>query len=377
MDINKEEKILKISEDFQKYSRARVRDLSKDELAEYYREKRLYDYANDNILIGRKMRELYYPILRQALKLNRTFIDKQSYDIIGNKYIDTGKPVIFAVTHVGKFDYQIMTEALNKHSYAFAGDPEEMYRTFDGFFMDTSGVIYCDTEDGFDRYIAQNTAVSLLERGTSLMIYPEAIWNLSANLLMLPIFPGVIKMAQEAYVDIIPCAIEQYGDKFLINIGANFVIDNHDTQDNDYVNRKRIELRDIMATLKLEIMQKMPVVERASLGEYSELEKKYQDMRLHEWVDKDNNPLFSMEKIKGRIFREKDENGTFIQSPEEAFSYFHNLKINENNAFMFENNDDSLPASVQEHIAKEVETQECGLLAVEANNPLEQCSRKR
>lgn len=351
MDIRKEEEILRLSEEFREYSKEELDKLSKEEYAIYMRDKRLYDYATRNILQGMEKRRKFYPIIQQALSLNRALIDHQSYKIINDRQIDTGKPVIYAITHVGKFDYQIMTEALAEHTYAFAGDPEEMHRTFDGFFMETSGAIFCDTENSLDRYIAQNTAVSLLKRGTSLMIYPEGIWNITSNLLMLPIFPGVIKMAQEAGVDIVPVAVEQYGKKFIISIEKNIVIDNRDTNDTEYINRKREELRNVMAFAKLDIIKSQPSVTRTSLGEYDDLENEYQQMRLNEWVDKDKKPFYTLEKIEERTFKEKDKNtGEFISSPKDAFSYFKDVKINKNNAFMFRK-DFSLPNSTQKYIA--------------------------
>lgn len=38
-----------------------------------------------------------------------------SFEIIGDKRIKTNRPVIFAVTHVGKFDIEVVSEAIQDH----------------------------------------------------------------------------------------------------------------------------------------------------------------------------------------------------------------------------------------------------------------------
>lgn len=351
MDIKKEEEILRESYGFKELNKQELANLSKDELASYYRFKRLYEYASCSSLKKRKLKELMYPLVRKLLILNRTLIDKQNVKILSDEQVISDKPVIYAITHIGKFDYQIITEVLGEHTYAFAGDPEEMYRTFDGFFMETNGVIYCDTENKMDRYIAENTAVELLKRGTSLVIYPEGIWNLSSNLLMLPIFPGVIRIAQKACVDIVPVAIEQYDNNFYIRIEKNIKIDNHDINDLDYINKKKDELRNVMAFSKLDIIKSMPVVKRDSLEIYESENIKFKFNRLNEWVDKDKKPFYTLDKVKSRTFKPKDDNGIFIDSPSEVFSYYKKLKINKNNLFLLRR-DLSLPNDIQEEVKR-------------------------
>ncbi len=40
-----------------------------------------------------------------------------TYEIIRDKRIPTQRPVIFAVTHVGKFDIEVVSEAIKDHYY--------------------------------------------------------------------------------------------------------------------------------------------------------------------------------------------------------------------------------------------------------------------
>ena len=255
--------------------------LPHDELPEYYRKKREYEYYHGTNLRGINWRDKLHPILLKLFSLNRCLIDKQTLTVINDKREKTDKPVIYAITHIGKFDLQIVSEAIKDHQYTFAGDPETMYRTSDGFFLSLNGLVYCDTESKTDRRIAQATAIDLVKENQNLMIYPEGVWNLSANLLMLPLFSGVINIAQQTGCDIIPVAIEQYGNDFVVNIGSNFKVNEEFLDDADnkkYVETKKEQLRNIMATLKWEIIESRPMIKRTDLGDYGEEENKFIDV---------------------------------------------------------------------------------------------------
>ena len=109
-----------------------------------------------------------HPILLQLIKLNRKYILKQNLTIINDKRIQTDKPVIYAITHIGVYDYQIVSEAIREHQYPFAGDPETLYRSSDGVVLALNGLIYCDTNSKEDRHIALETSKQLLKNNENL-----------------------------------------------------------------------------------------------------------------------------------------------------------------------------------------------------------------
>lgn len=325
-----------------------------EQLPEYYRKKREYEYNNGTHIKGIGWRDELHPILLKLFSLNRCLIDKQTLTVMSDKRIKDGRPVIYAITHIGKFDLQIVSEAIKDHQYTFAGDPETMYRSSDGFFLSLNGLVYCDTESKTDRRIAQATAIDLVNKNQNLMIYPEGVWNLSANLLMLPLFSGVINIAQQTGCDIIPVAIEQYDNDFIVNIGSNFKVDKEFLDENDnkkYIEEQKNILRDIMATLKWEIMETRPSIKRSELGTYEEEENKFIDTRLNEWFNpKTKEPYYTREIVKSRTYRPKG-----VTVPEDAFNYFYNLKLNKNNAFCFRK-DFSLPTNIQRSVQTTLNT---------------------
>ena len=338
-----------MSNDFKPLSFWRELLLKDEELNKYYLQKRKYEYENRKLLKGINWRDKLHPILLSFIRLDRKYINKQNFTIIGDKRKKTDKPVIYAITHVGMYDYQIVSEAIRDHQYPFAGDPETMYRSTDGLVLALNGVVLCDTDSKEDRHIATEKSKELLRANENLLIYPEGIWNLSPNLLSLPLFPGIINMSLETGCDIIPVAVEQYGNEFYVNIGENFKLDNTQVSDKDnlkeYVNQKRQELREKFATLKWEIFESVPLEKRKNLGTYEEEYEKFINTRLNEWVDpKTKKPYYNKQILKKRTFREKN-----VDMAEDVYSYFQKVKINKNNAFMFRK-DNSLPVSVQEEI---------------------------
>ena len=59
--------------------------------------------------------------------------------------------------------------------------------------------------------------VRFLKEGYNFMIYPEAVWNLSENKIILGTFLGTVKAALETNAVIVCTAIERYGKKYIIN----------------------------------------------------------------------------------------------------------------------------------------------------------------
>lgn len=343
--------------------------VSKELLPDYYAIKRKYLHDNNESLKGMLPRKLIHPILLGLMKMDRVLFNKQTLKVLINgeeaskeewhqkmnniKTIGDGKekPVIYAITHMGMYDYQVVSEVIKKHQVPFAGDPETLYRSGDGALLAANGLIYCDTEDEVDRKIAASTSVELLNKGHNLLIYPEGVWNISPNLLMLPLFPGIIKMAQETGCDIVPIAIEQYDKDFIVNVGENFKVEKIDNEEykQEYIEKKKNELRDTMATLKWQIFEKLPTEERKNLGNYAKKHREFVDTRLNEWFNKEENkPYYNEDLVKHRTFRIKN-----IVLKEDVFKYLDKIKLNKNNAFMFRK-DTTYPVDTNEYFDEEM-----------------------
>lgn len=285
------------------------------ELEDYYRQRRKLRFERGDKPKNIRLREMCYPIFRAFLMVDRLF-RKQKIAFINPPPKDR-KQVIFACTHIAQNDLENIYEVLGRGCWWFVGDPCFMYREISGLFVYLNGVIFLDTGDKDDRHIAYLRALDLLKAGGSLMIYPEGARNGTENLPVMPLFSGTAKMAMETDMPIVPVAIEQYGQKFVINFGtelcpAEFQSASDLTQ----------TLRDAMASLKWDIWESEGVQDRAGLPEdYCK--------QFRELFEKKIHPYDTPETVERSRFHTKEE----IEQ-RDAFAHLDKLIPCRENAFL-------------------------------------------
>ncbi len=335
MDEEREFKIRQVLNDFCLLTKSEQKKLSIEELSSYLTKERLYKYVN-NIPVVDYDKAKTYPVSKFVLAANRVLLDHQKIRIIGDRRTDSSNSKLYCITHIGKYDYQIVAEAINDHAIPFAGDPETLYRTIDGAFLERNQVVYCNVYDKLDCYVGEKSMINLLRNHNNGLIYPEGFWNLSPNLLVMPLFPGAIRMAILGHADLVPVAIEKYDNNFFVNIGKNIEVNSYSIDDKNYIEYMKQVLRDTLAELKYEILIEVPEVYRASLDSFSMMEENFQSKIFNEYLDKNKRPIFSMKTVEERRFKPKDPNtGVIIEKPDDVFSYLKKVKINANNVFMF------------------------------------------
>lgn len=243
-------------------------------------------------------------------------------EVLKDKRETTDRPIIFAVTHVGKFDIEVVSEAVKDHYYLLSGDYEHIQGIIDSPFLSLNGVIYFNEKDKKDRKLVSEKMKMHLKSGGNLMYFIEGTWNLTPNLPMLPCYWGIVDVARESNAIIIPVAAEQYGKHFKINIGQNFDVLNY-TTDTEGKSEAINELRDVLATLKWEIWESEEMIQRENIqgDEWGN----YIEQRLSEW------PGFSQEYINSLIYKPKN-----VVTPEEVYKPIKKLIPNKNNAFLFD-----------------------------------------
>ena len=241
--------------------RPELKNMSLEELEQYYFNKRKEDFENGVPLDVSEARTKIQPFLLSLVKLDR-ILSFEFLKVIGDKRTPTDRPVIYACTHIGGNDIQRFFEAIKEHVYLFLGDPKELYRDISGLLLNTNGVISFETNNKEDRKIAASRAEELLFKNGRLIICPEGAWNITHNLPCMKLYPGTIKMAQKTNAIIIPLAIAQYGRKFYVNIGENIDVNLTPNIEVDALNEY---LRDALATLKWEIWERQKPLKRLQI----------------------------------------------------------------------------------------------------------------
>ena len=205
-------------------------------------------------------RKFLRPLFRSCLWIQRK-INGFSVEVLNGIKLPKGRPVIFALTHIGKWDFEIVNEQIKEQSFVIAADFMHMYGNINGFFMNLNGVVYVDEEDRVDRANTKCFMIKLLQSGRNVMILPEGTWNLSENEIIRDIAYGTADVAISVGAVIIPIAVEQYDKHFVICSGE--MIDPIRLQVDK--NRLTIILRDELASLKWKIWEREGLCQRNTL----------------------------------------------------------------------------------------------------------------
>ena len=291
----------------------------KEYLDLYYELRNINDKRFYSKLTLEQRKKIHKLILMVYKIKNR--IGNFSYEVIKDEREKTDRPIIFALTHVGKFDIEVTSEAIKDHYYLLSGDFEHIQGIIDAPFIALNGVIYFNETVKEDRQLASNKMIEHLKNNGNLMYFPEGTWNLSPNLPMLPCYWGIVDVAKKGNAIIIPVAADQYGKHFKINVGKNIDMNLYgDTKEEK--TRAINDLRDCLAKLKWEIWETEPMLEREKITgkEWG----KYVSARFKEWS------YFNEEYIKGLIFKPKN-----VVEREEVYGPIKKLVPNKNNEFLY------------------------------------------
>lgn len=304
-----------------KKSLLELRKMTIEELVKYYAELRKKNYQNGNALKGINFRKKIYFLIKLILKIDQ-MLSKEEIIIINDLHNKKSKkPKIYACTHIGGNDIQRTFQTIKEPAYLMLGDPGILYKKLIYKGLQLNGVIPLETKDREDRKIAYNRAKELLEKGGNLLIYPEGAWNVSPNLLVMKLFTGTVRLAQETGAEIVPIAVEQYENVFYFNIGENYNISDEEQKDSKQLT---LELRDKLVSLKWDIIQLQPKLN------YELLPKDYLKIFQDEIVGRCNYGYgFSLQDALNESFQDKT-----VTDEIEAFSFFDNIEINNKNAFL-------------------------------------------
>lgn len=244
------------------------------------------------------------------------------YNLIKDEREETDRPIIFAVTHVGKFDIEVVSEAIKDHYYLLSGDYEHIQGIIDAPFIGLNGVIYFNEKVKDDRRLASDKMIKHLNDGGNLMYFPEGTWNITPNLPMLPCYWGIVDIAKKGNAIIVPVGADQIDKLFTISIGKNFDMNNYGATPEEKT-RAINDLRDTLATLKWEIWESYGMKKREDIP-VDEWDRYVAD-RFKEW------PYFNEEYIEGLIFKPKN-----VVTHDEVYAPVKKLVPNKNNAFLFD-----------------------------------------
>lgn len=187
----------------------------------------------------------------ESLKMDLFFVG-QKQRILCDRRTRRDVPTIFACTHIGRYDAEQLLLAIGQQAHVFFGDPGNIYRTVNGILLHLNGVIYVETNNKNDRIASKSAINKLINQGGSLLIFPEGAWNITENLPVMRLYSGAVEIAIKTGCDIVPIAMEEYENTYVINIDKNINFRGRSIDDkNDLTD----ELRNALCTLRWEIWE--------------------------------------------------------------------------------------------------------------------------
>lgn len=357
-----------------------IKNMSLEELENYMFSFRKYKHENNikDKKTGVVLRKLVnaplvkFPLLidrlisRETVEIfNRKYHIDGDYNIKKNSFLDTlkydfesrfktnGRPIIYAVSHIGDNDIQRAFNTIPRAAYLLLGDPMDIYRDVNGILLNLNGSREFEIRNFEDRKIVKARMEHLLSLTPSnnlpeflrnllmpnLIMFPEGVWNLDDCRPMLDIYNGVIDLAIKTNSDIIPVALDLYDkkslqeDKKLVDISLDFQKDkNYMVNFGDIITPSKEEdinvqanhLRDKMATLKWymwETIYKDKLVSRDSIT--TDYQENFAQKKL------DLCPYFY---IKEQIEETKCH---LYKTPHEIKATLENIIPNKNNSYIF------------------------------------------
>ncbi len=294
--------------------------LSTSELEQYYIKVREERFNNGTLFRGIKIRDMIHPLILLGLYTIH-FIKGQKIKIIGDlREKPTNKPVIYAATHIGWDDIEMIITAITDRVYLLFGDPGAFYKSFTGCMLDLNGLICVDLNSKIDRFIGKESCVKCLEKGQNILIFPEGAWNLTESTPVMPLYAGTAEIALRTGAEVILVAIEQYGKEFVINIGKNISFKDYSLDDKNIVTDIIYEK---LSGLKWDIWCSKPNELRSGISD------NYREKWLQE-AEQQMQETYTLKDVEEQRFHTKFERET-----EAIKKDLENIKPNKNNAFLF------------------------------------------
>lgn len=296
--------------------------MSVKELSELKADKRKKQYNSGKKMHGIHLRKALHFIVSAVLKIDQ-ITEKEKIVIIEDKRcLPRGKPIIYACTHPGGDEIQRAFQVIGKPAYIMLGNPKNIYRMPIYYGLLLNGAIPLETFDREDRKIAYHRSVELLTKGGNLLIFPEGVWNTTPNSLVMKIFTGAVRMAKETGAEIVPIAIQQYGETFYFNIGENYLIPENTEKSVEFLNN---ELRDKLSTLQYELLSCAAPLNR------SEIDNSVTKFQEEHFGKAAAELGFTVEDTAMERFHDKN-----ITDWNEAFAHLTDLRPSRSNAFLFD-----------------------------------------
>ena len=262
----------------------------------------------DKNSLSTEFRKKIFFLVRKMMSTTRNF----EIEIFNKEKLENEGTVIYSVNHSNCHYVPTMAEIADEHFFLLAG--VQRLRLVDKIAFFLLGRLYVDRKNKESKNKTKQEMIDLVSKGNDLLIFPEGTWNVSPNKLTLPLNWGIIDIARVTKAVIKPINFEYIGDKCFVNVGDDIRVLENDTKE-----EKIEQLKEAMATLKWETIEKQGIFSRTSITE--------KDFECYTTDRYDEYKSLDVEYEQKIIRKEYD---TF----QDVFKHFNSIELNSDNAFL-------------------------------------------
>ena len=237
-----------------------------EKLREYCAKRKLINTTIGGTVVGPKLKKVTNFIARKLC--NAWAGGGVEFVTDGIENIPDGA-VIFASSHQGVLDGFVWITDCPKHALIVHSVETNkalllaQYNT--GLILVTK-----KKENKISRFNSKLDMISVLQKGHSVIIFPETTWNLSPNLLHIPFNYGFLDVAQKTKKPVIPMVIEYTYDtsepkeritKIHIRYGTPIIV-----EEMDNLLDKLEEYKEAISTIRWELIEKKGQFQRESIS---------------------------------------------------------------------------------------------------------------
>lgn len=215
---------------------------------------------------GIKIRQIFHPLLIKLLP----FTTKNKLKVVRSAEIPKDKRVIFVPTHGFRDDIALTLKTAKDHAYLVYASLPDFYYSLDGLALWANGVYLMNRADKSSKKALSEKIKRGFQLGVKrVILFPEGVWNKDPNQIVLDLWPGIYKIAKENNAVVMPIAslnkdmdIDDDKEKTCYSILGEPI----DLSEYSQEEALRV-LRDSMATLKYELMERYSHGKRENIGD--------------------------------------------------------------------------------------------------------------
>lgn len=138
----------------------------------------------------------------QVIENRKQLVDPSSTEK-DDEIILPDKPVIWVANHAFKDDTLASILATKRNAYIMFGSMPQFYNTFDGVTAWLNGVVMTNRKVKASKKASIGKAITAMDLGADLFVFPEGVWNKSPNDLLVDMWPGVYRIAKETGAEVV------------------------------------------------------------------------------------------------------------------------------------------------------------------------------